>query len=115
MKRRVALILLMAAALPVWAADLTGTWSADVVLDAGSGTATFVFKQDGEKLSGSYSGTLGQATLSGTVKGDKAEWSFDVDQVGKVTYAATMDGATKMKGSTVYGLLGKGTFTAQKK
>ncbi|HXP85474.1 MAG TPA: hypothetical protein VN841_12180 [Bryobacteraceae bacterium] len=114
MKRRAVLIFLLSA-LALWGADLTGTWSADVVLDAGSGTATFVFKQDGEKLTGSYSGTLGKSTVTGTVKGDKAEWSFDIDQVGKATYTGTLDGSTKMKGAVVYGVLGKGTFTAEKK
>jgi hypothetical protein len=114
MMRRAAFVLLLSA-LTAWGADLTGTWSADVVLDAGSGTATFVFKQDGEKLTGSYSGTLGKATLTGTVKGDKAEWSFDIDQVGKATYTGTLDGSTKMKGAVVYAVLGNGTFTAEKK
>jgi hypothetical protein len=65
-------------------ADLTGTWSGSVVLDAGNGVATFVFKQAGEALSGSYSATLGQAQITGTVKGDQAEWSFENGQVGRV-------------------------------
>jgi hypothetical protein len=114
MKRRAVLIFLLSA-LALWGADLTGTWSADVVLDAGSGTATFVFKQEGEKLTGSYTGTFGKSQLSGSVKGNQVEWSFEVDQVGKATYTGTLDGATKMKGAVVYGALGKGTFTAEKK
>ena len=111
------LIVIALALLPLilLGADLTGTWSADVVLDAGSGTATFTFKQDGEKLSGTYTGTFGQATLTGTVKGDQAEWSFDGPQVGKITYKGALDGASRMKGTVIYGQLGNGTFTAQKK
>lgn len=115
MKKLTVLTVLILAALTLRGADLTGTWSASVVLDAGSGTATFVFKQAGETLSGSYTGTLGQAQLTGTVKGDQAEWSFENDQVGKVAYKAVLDGAGKMKGTVVYGQLGAGTFTAEKK
>ena len=102
-------------ALTLLGADLTGTWTAAVVLDAGSGTATFTFKQTGEKLSGTYSGTFGESTLSGTVKDDKVEWSFENEQVGKITYPGVVEGASKMKGTVVYGQLGSGTFTAEKK
>jgi len=115
MKNLIVLTVLILSALTLRGADLTGTWSASVVLDAGSGTATFVFKQTGEALSGSYTGTLGQAQVTGTVKGDQAEWSFENDQVGKVAYKAVLDGSGKMKGTVVYGQLGAGTFTAEKK
>jgi hypothetical protein len=101
-------------ALTLWGADLTGSWTAAVVLDAGSGNASFVFQQTGEQLSGSYSGTLGTAKITGTVKGDRVEWSFDLDQVGKISYTATVSSATEMKGSVTYGQLGSGTFTAHK-
>lgn len=108
-------VLLLSAVSIVHAADVTGTWSAAVMLDAGSGTATFVFEQKGETLSGTYSGVLGQAKVAGTVTGDQVEWTFDGGPAGKVTFKGTLDGATKMKGATEYGQLGKGTFTAEKK
>jgi hypothetical protein len=115
MKKLTVLTLLILTALTLRGADLTGTWSAAVVLDAGNGTATFTFKQTGEALSGTYSGTLGQAQVTGTVKGDQAEWSFDSEQAGKIAYKGTLDGVGKMKGSVIYGQLGAGTFTAEKK
>src|SRR5713226_2504644 len=114
MKQRRTLILLILSALSLWGADLTGTWTAAVVLDVGSGTATFTFKQTGEQLSGTYSGTLGEAKVSGTVKGDRVDWSFD-SEAGKISYTGAMASATEIKGSVEYGQLGKGTFTAQKK
>jgi hypothetical protein len=40
-----AIPLFFAAVFALRGADLTGTWAADVALDAGSGTATFVFEQ----------------------------------------------------------------------
>jgi hypothetical protein len=113
--KRLILAFVILPALALMGADLTGTWSAAVVIDAGSGTATFAFKQTGDALTGTYTGTFGQAQVKGTVKGEQAEWQFDNEQVGKVTYKATLDGASKMKGTVEYGQLGKGTFTAEKK
>jgi hypothetical protein len=115
MQKFAALILMLSTAAALCGADISGTWTASVVLDAGSGTATFVFEQKGETLSGTYSGVVGQAKVTGTVKGDQVEWSFDGGQAGTVTYHGTLDGASKMKGTTEYGQLGKGTFTAEKK
>jgi hypothetical protein len=113
MKKK-ALILLISA-LIAFGADITGTWTAAVMLDAGSGTATFVFKQDGEKLSGTYTGTFGTAQVTGSVKGNEVEWTFDAPQAGKATYTGTLDGEKKMKGTVVYGEVGSGRFTAEKK
>ena len=99
----------------VWAADITGTWSAAVQLDAGSGTATFVLKQEGDALSGTYSGALGSAKVAGTVKGSDVEWTFENADAGKVVYKGKLEGDSKITGSVEYGQLGKGTFTAEKK
>jgi cytochrome c-type biogenesis protein CcmE len=100
-----------------FAADVTGTWNFNVETDAGSGTPTFVLKQSGEELSGTYSGALGEAKVKGTVKGDKVEITFEVSPSGdavKVIYTGTLDGEKKMKGTVKLGSLGEGTFTAQK-
>src|SRR5690348_13368527 len=58
------------------AADITGTWDFQVKTPQRNGTPVFVFKQEGEKLSGTYSGQLGKTDLTGTVKGDQVEFSF---------------------------------------
>jgi len=114
MRRLLALVGLILCGLTLSAADISGTWSAEVTLDAGSGTATFVLKQAGDALSGTYNGALGEAKVTGTVKGDQVEWSFENADAGKVTYTGKLDGS-KITGSVVYGQLGKGTFTATKK
>lgn len=51
-------------------ADVSGKWTAQVDTDMGSGEPTFVLKQVGDKLTGTYSGQLGEAPVTGTVKGD---------------------------------------------
>jgi len=98
-----------------FAADVTGTWDASVTLDAGSGVATLVLKQDGDQIAGTYTGALGDAKVKGTVKGDSVELSFNHDEAGKIVYSGVMKSPTKMEGSVDYGQLGKGTFVAQKK
>ena len=47
MRGFIAFIALALFSLALTGADISGTWSAAVVLDAGSGSATFVFKQTG--------------------------------------------------------------------
>ena len=108
------LVLLFAIAALALAADISGKWSFDVVLDAGSGSPNFEFTQTGETLTGMYHGQFGDAKLTGTVKGDKVEFTFGSD-AGSVKYSGTLDGANKMKGTVDYGEAGKGTFTATKK
>ncbi len=95
--------------------DVTGDWSATVETEAGSGNPSFTFKQEGEKLTGKYKGLLGEFDLTGTVKGDKIEFSFKATgQVeGVVTYAGTTDGKT-MKGKVSLAGLGEGTFSGKK-
>ena len=58
---------------------------------------------------------LGDAKVTGTVKGNQVEWSFQSDQAGKIVYTGSLDGASRIKGTCEYGSLGKGTFTAEKK
>jgi hypothetical protein len=96
--------------------DVTGAWDVTVETDAGSGNPSFTFKQDGEKLTGRYKGLLGEADLTGTVKGDKIEFSFKVSgQVdGVVSYTGTTDGKT-MKGKVSLAGVGEGTFTGKKR
>jgi hypothetical protein len=96
--------------------NLTGKWVLDVQTDAGSGTPTVTLKQDGDKLSGHYSGQLGEAELTGSVKGNDFSFSFSGDLQGqafKVTYKGTADKDT-MKGTLDLGGMASGTFTGKK-
>jgi hypothetical protein len=105
-------LFLLSAALGL-AADVSGKWTLNVVLDAGSGSPTFEFAQKGEALTGKYMGQFGEAELKGTVKGDKIEFTFS-GQAGTVKYSGTVDGPTKMHGTCEYGEAGAGTFTGTK-
>jgi hypothetical protein len=65
-------------AVVVQAADVTGKWTGAVpTRDGGTREATFNFKQDGEKLTGTMTGPQGDIELKdGAVKGDDV--SFNV-------------------------------------
>ena len=96
--------------------DVTGTWGFNVETAAGSGTPSMTFKQNGEKLTGHYSGQLGESDLTGTVKGADISFTFTVDAQGtmiKATYSGTAD-KDSMKGKVVLEGLGDGAFTAKK-
>jgi polyisoprenoid-binding protein YceI len=95
------------------AQDVAGRWVLSVSLSAGSGDATFVFEVDGNELTGTYSGTLGEQPVTGTVDGSSVTFGFTVDQVGEVTFEGTIEGDT-MSGDTTYGMLGEGTFSGRK-
>ncbi|MBY0504228.1 MAG: hypothetical protein K2X03_09970 [Bryobacteraceae bacterium] len=102
----------------LFAADVSGNWEAQVETNAGAGSPSFVLKQDGEKLTGSYSGALGNAELTGTVKGDVIEFSFEVSPQGdkvKVVYKGKIKNPMSMGGSLVVESLGEGTWTAIKR
>jgi len=96
--------------------DVTGKWVLNVETSAGAGSPTFTFKQDGEKLTGHYTGTFGEAEVTGTLKGNEITFSFAADAQGtavKSTYTGTVDKDT-MKGKLVIEGFGEGTFTGKK-
>jgi hypothetical protein len=108
----IAVILLAAVAS---AADISGTWNATVNLGDQTGSPTFVFKQDGEKLTGTYSGALGDAQLHGTIKGNEISFDFDASGI-TVHYAGKLDAAgKKIEGTVDYGGQASGTFTATRR
>ncbi len=104
---------------PLWlgAADVTGKWVLQVQLSAGSGSPTFTFQQSGERLSGRYQGALGEADVTGTVKGDDIEFQFTVkSDLGEWTakYKGKVSGDA-MRGRCDYGpAAGEGTFEGKR-
>jgi hypothetical protein len=97
--------------------DVSGTWTFQVEIGGTTGTPTMTFKQEGEKLSGRYSGQLGEAPLTGTLKGNAIEFSFDVTIEGnavRIVYAGTVE-KDSMKGTAKFGDFGEGAFTGKRK
>ena len=97
--------------------NVTGKWAFNVETAAGSGTPTITFTQDGEKLTGKYSGQLGEADLTGTVKGQDIAFGFNVDAQGTMLnfkYTGTIENKDALKGKVEIVGLGEGTFTAKR-
>jgi hypothetical protein len=119
MRLTVAVLVLLLASIAVAGQakiDVSGKWLFTVTTAAGNGTPTVTLKQDGEKLTGHYSSeTLGEAELTGAVKGNAVQFAFGVDVQGThldVTYKGTIEGNNSMKGTVNLGIAGDGTFTA---
>lgn len=111
-------VLLASAAAAQQKLNITGKWVFEVQTDAGTGTPTVTFKQDGEKVTGHYSSmTLGEADLTGSLKGNALTFNFNADLQGQavpVTYTATVESAAAMKGKIDIGGQATGTFTGKK-
>jgi len=113
----IALALLVSSQVLAQAANVTGEWAFTVTTDQGAGNPIITFKQDGEKLTGKYAGQLGNADLTGTVKGAAIHFTFTLDVQGQqapVTYDGTIEKNT-MTGKMDIGGMVNGTFTATKK
>ncbi len=95
MKR--ALILMAAFAIAAMAADVAGTWKATAEGPNGSMERTFVFKVDGNKLTGETTSTmLGKSTITdGKIDGDNLSFSITADLQGtelKLSYKGKVSG-----------------------
>jgi hypothetical protein len=98
--------------------DVSGAWALTVDTGQGTGTPSVTFKQDGEKLTGTYSSQVfGEQQVTGTIKGNAITFSFTAALEGNkltVTYTGTVEKDT-MKGKVTLGDLGEGTFTGNRK
>ncbi len=99
------------------AVDLSGKWAFEVQTQLGTGTPSIEIKQTGDKLTGHYSGQLGEADFTGSVKGKEITFSFSASVQGtelKVTYTGTIESKDSLKGTVNFAGLGDGTFTAKR-
>jgi hypothetical protein len=99
--------------------DVTGVWAFQIEIGGNAtGTPTVTFKQEGEKLSGTYSSqVVGEQQLTGTIKGNAISFGFTASFDGnavKVTYTGTAEKDT-MKGTVTFGDLGEGNWSGKRK
>lgn len=84
-------------ALTASAADITGTWKGTAESPAGKVERTFVFKQDGSKVTGqTTSDLMGNSEIEdGKIEGDNLSFTINVSFQGneaKVNYTGTVKG-----------------------
>jgi hypothetical protein len=103
------------------ASGITGVWEFAVELSSGgTGAPTFTLKQEGENVTGTYKGALGEAPVTGTVKGNDVKLAYKVNAQGQDiegTYTGKLTGNDTMSGTVTFSLtdLGTGKWTAKKK
>ena len=64
-------------------------------------------------MTGTYKGAFGEADVTGTLKGDKIEFTFKIQVDVVVVYKGTVDGDV-MKGTCDYGGFASGPFTGKR-
>ena len=103
------------AANAVMAGKIDSSWIITVALeDGGGGDINFILKEAGGKITGSYSGTQGSdLAVTGTLKGNKIEWSFE-GMDGPISYSGEVLKDGTLKGTCEYACCGAGQFTGIK-
>jgi hypothetical protein len=85
-------------AVAAWAADVTGTWTATFETQIGSQPYTFVFKQDGNKLTGKASNGMANSETEiteGAVNGDELTFVENLNFEGmplRIVYRGKISG-----------------------
>ena len=76
----ISVFFLLAGVLTVSASNIDGKWTGKVPgMDGGEIELTYVFKVDGEKLTGTISSEMGEVEISeGKVNGDEFEYKLDI-------------------------------------
>ena len=115
--RMVALCVASAAlvsAAPLAPANIAGQWQFTVELAVGTGRPLVTFKQDGEKITGTYEGRYGKSALEGTVKENHVEFTISVVAEGTTVSGAFAGDIEKdgMSGTVEYEGAGDGTWSA---
>jgi hypothetical protein len=99
---------------PATAPNVGGKWNVEVKFQDMTGTPTFTLVHAGQNLIGHYQGRLGEADVTGSVKGNDIEWSFPArieNQPVTCHYKGTIESNDLMKGTVTIGDL-EGTWTA---
>lgn len=110
------LLLLAGSAL---AQDVSGEWEITSEGRQGPRTQTIKIEQDGEKITVTMEGRMGEVTGEGTIKDNKIEWKITRtmrDMEMTITYTGTVDGDT-MSGEMEMSMGDRGPseWTAKKK
>lgn len=112
-------VFLALAVVSLYAVDIAGEWELTSEGRQGPQTQTFKIVQDGEKITVTMEGRMGETTGEGTIKDNAIEWTITREtQRGEFTsvYKGTVDGDT-MSGtvSMSMGNMAEREWTAKKK
>lgn len=98
--------------------DVTGTWDTTMEGPEGPMTVLTVFKQDGEKITGTQGGPMGDVKLEGTIVGDDIRFKIEIEmpdgQKGAIAFTGKVTGDS-MSGTVEMGGMGASNWSAKKK
>ena len=97
--------------------DVSGDWEMTMQIRDREITQNVRFEQDGEKLTVTMEGRMGESTGEGTIKGNKVEWTITRETPRgdmTITYSGTVEGDT-MSGEAQMGDFGAMDWAAKKK
>lgn len=110
-------VVLALAVASLYAVDVSGEWEMTSEGRQGPQTQTFKIVQDGEKITVTMEGRMGEMTGEGIIKDNAIEWTITREtQRGefKTVYKGTVEGDT-MTGTMAMGDFGEREWTAKKK
>lgn len=96
--------------------NVTGRWALTVDTPQGKADPLLDLRQDGEKLSGTYRGRLGEFPLEGFVKGNSIRFTVRLkfrEQDFIATYSGTI-GDDTMEGTVQFGDSGSGRWSGRR-
>lgn len=98
--------------------NVAGKWIVTLEMAMGSATPELELRQDGAKITGTYTGRYGSFPLEGTLKGRTIAFSFTMSAEGQaITMSYTGEVAAdslSMKGTASLGEMGDATWSAKK-
>lgn len=98
--------------------DLTGRWMLAVVTDNGTGYPVLQIRQEGDKISGTYtSNAMGSRSITGTVRGDTVSFTLSASAGGEgvvLTYTARIVTADSLNGLVDFAGMGGASFTGRR-
>lgn len=96
--------------------DVSGAWDMTVESDTGAGDALVTFRQDGQDLTGTYKGRMGESALTGSIRDTSIQFSVTLrfrDITFTVTYRGKVEG-DGMQGTADFGEGKSGTWRARR-
>jgi hypothetical protein len=87
-------------------ADIDGSWDCTVKSPLGDQKMTVTIRSEGATFTGTASGAMGSADLSGTVEGNTATWKQSIT----VPMPMALDCTATAEGDTLTGQVGAGAF-----
>jgi hypothetical protein len=97
--------------------DVTGSWESTVESPQGTLSSVATYKQEGESLTGTHVGQMGEVPLKGTVKGNQIAYTITIDMQGQqftITYSGKIEGDA-ITGTADFGGMATGKWTVKRR